>query len=238
MEVLMTLAENTRPFLDYLDDFVGNLPIISLDEAIPEPENSAIITADVINGFLYDGPLASPRVAAIDEPITRLMKAAWKRGMRDILLVQEGHTQDSIEFDAYGQHAVKGTWEAEAIDMIKALPFYDQMDTVYKDSIHPALNNGFDAWLDARKHLNTIIAVGDVTDLCLYHLATYLRFRANVYHQDMRVIVPENCTQTWDLSVEDAEALPAMPHHGDLLHATFLYHMALNDIEVVKEISA
>jgi len=238
MEVLMTLAENTRPFLDYLDDFVGNLPIISLDEAIPEPENSAIITADVINGFLYEGPLASPRVAAIDEPITRLMKAAWKRGMRDILLVQEGHTQDSIEFDAFGQHAVRGTWEAEAIDMIKALPFYDQMDTVYKDSIHPALNNSFDAWLDARKHLNTIIAVGDVTDLCLYHLATYLRFRANAYHQDMRVIVPENCTQTWDLSVEDAEALPAMPHHGDLLHATFLYHMALNGVEVVKEISA
>lgn len=234
----MTLAENTRPFLDYLDDFVDNLPIISLDEAIPEPENSAIITADVINGFLYEGPLASPRVATIDEPITRLMKAAWNRGMRDILLVQEGHTQDSIEFDAYGQHAVKGTWEAEAIDMIKELPFYDQMDTIYKDSIHPALNNGFDAWLDARKHLNTVIAVGDVTDLCLYHLATYLRFRANAYHQKMRVIVPENCTQTWDLSVEDAENLPAMPHHGDLLHATFLYHMALNGVEVVKEISA
>ncbi|NTV36699.1 MAG: cysteine hydrolase, partial [Anaerolineaceae bacterium] len=26
------------------------------------------------------------------------------------------------------------------------------------------------------------------------------------------------------------------PHPGDLLHATFLYHMALNGIEVVKEV--
>jgi len=28
-----------------------------------------------------------------------------------------------------------------------------------------------------------------------------------------------------------------MPHHGDMLHATFLYHMALNGVEVVKEIT-
>jgi len=72
----------------------------------------------------------------------------------------------------------------------------------------------------------------------LYQLATYLRFRANAYHKDWRVIVPANCTQTWHLSVEDAAGIPAMPHHGDLLHATFLYHMALNGIEVVKEIIA
>jgi hypothetical protein len=29
-----------------------------------------------------------------------------------------------------------------------------------------------------------------------------------------------------------------MPHHGDLLHTLFLYHMALNGINVVREISA
>jgi hypothetical protein len=50
------------------------------------------------------------------------------------------------------------------------------------------------------------------------------------------VIVPANCTQTWHLSVDDARDGPKMPHHGDMLHATFLYHMALNGIEVVKEI--
>jgi len=52
------------------------------------------------------------------------------------------------------------------------------------------------------------------------------------------VIVPANCVQTWHLSVEDAEDLPAMPHHGDLLHTVFLYHMALNGIEVVSEIQS
>jgi len=233
----VSLATKSKAFLDYLEDFLASLPSLTLEEAIPEPEKSAIISADVINAFLYEGPLASPRVATIDKPITRLMEAAWDRGVRHILLVQEGHREDSLEFDAYGEHAVRGTRSAEAIDLIKALPFYDQLKTVYKDSIHPALNNGFDEWVDGRAHLNTFIAVGDVTDLCLYNLAIYLRFRANAYHKERRVIVPENCVQTWHLSVEDAKDLPTMPHHGDMLHATFLYHMALNGVEVVKEIT-
>jgi nicotinamidase-related amidase len=234
----MTLAEKSKDFLDFLEGWVENLPTLTLEEAIPEPAKSAIITADVINGFLYEGPLSSPRVAKIDEPITNLMKSAWAIGLQDILLVQEGHGEDSLEFDDFGEHAVKGSHQAEAIDMIKSLPFYDRLTTVYKDSIHPALNNDFDEWVEKRDYLETFIAVGDVTDLCVYQLATYLRLRANAYHQKRRVIVPANCVQTWHLSVEDARDLPAMPHHGDMLHATFLYHMALNGIEIVKKITS
>lgn len=232
----MSLAESSKAFLDYLDDLVADLPSLTLKEAVPDPKRTAIVSIDVINGFLYEGPLASPRVAPIGKPIAELMGAAWALGVEDILLIQEGHHQGSHEFDAYGEHAIKGTPQAEAIDLIKALPFYDQLTTIYKDSIHPALNTGFDEWLAEREHLDTFIVVGDVTDLCVYHLATYLKFHANAYQKERRVIVPENCVQTWHLSVEAAEDIPAMPHHGDLLHATFLYHIALNAIEVVKAI--
>jgi len=233
----MSLAQNSKTFLDYLENWTDNLPPLPFSEAIPNPEKSAIISIDVINAFLYEGTLSSPRVATIDEPITNLMRAAWDRGLQDILLVQEGHSEESLEFDAFGKHAVKGSSEADTIDMIKALPFYDQINIVYKDSLHPALNNDFDDWMKQRDHLDTFIAVGDVTDLCVYQLAMYLRLYANAYHVQRRVIVPANCVQTWHLSVADAEKLPALPHHGDLLHATFLYHMALNGIEVVREIS-
>lgn len=232
----MSLAKDSVEFLNYLEGWLETRPTLTFDEAIPEPKKTAIISIDVINGFLYEGPLSSPRVAPIGKPIANLMETAWNRGLRDILLVQEGHQEDSLEFEAYGEHAIKGTPQAEAIDLIKNLPFYDQLTTVYKDSIHPALNNGFDAWIDQRDHIDTFIAVGDVTDICVYQLAMYLKLRANAYHQKRRVLVPTNCTQTWHLSVEDAQDLPAMPHHGDMLHATFLYHMALNDIELIKEI--
>lgn len=233
----MSLSEKSKLFLDYLENWLNNLPAITIKEAIPEPQKSAIISVDVINGFLYEGPLSSPRVAEIDSTITNLMQSAWDLGLHDILLVQEGHREDSLEFDAFGEHAVKGSHQAEATDKVKSLPFYSQLTTIYKDSIHPALNNGFDGWVEERDDLETFIAVGDVTDLCVYQLATYLRLTANAYHKSRRVIVPANCVQTWHLSVDDASNLPAMPHHGDMLHATFLYHMALNGIEVVKEIT-
>lgn len=234
----MSLAEKSATFLDYLESWLENRPVLSLDEVLSEPEKSAIISADMINAFLYEGPLSSPRVATIDKPINKLMRSAWDKGLRDILLVQDAHHEESPQLDAYGEHALAGTRAAEATDLIKNLPFYDRLTTIYKDSIHPALNNGFDDWIDERDHIKTFIAVGNVTDLCLYNLALYLRFRANAYHKERRVIVPENCVQTWHLSVEDAEDLPAMPHHGDMLHATFLYHLALNGVEVVKQIKS
>lgn len=232
----MSLADKSTEFLNYLENWLDSRPTVKLEELVSEPEKSAIISVDVINAFLYEGPLSSPRVAPIGAAIADLMQASWDRGMRDILLVQDHHSEDTREFDEYGEHALKGTSQAEAIDRIKNLPFYGELTTIYKDSIHPALNNGFDDWVDHRKHIDTFIAVGDVTDLCVYQLATYLKLRANAYHQERRVIVPANCVQTWHLSVEDAKELPAMPHHGDFLHATFLYHMSLNGIEVVKEI--
>lgn len=234
----MSLATKSAEFLDYLENWLDSRPAVGFDELIPEPEKMAIISIDVINGFLYDGPLSSPRVAPIGESIAELMQAAWDRGLRDILLVQDGHSEDSLEFDAFGKHAVKGTHQAETIDEIKNLPFHNELTKMFKDSVHPALNNGFDDWVDQRKHITTFIAVGDVTDICAYQLATYLKLRANAYHQKLRVIVPTNCVQTWHLSVEEAKDTPAMPHHGDMLHATFLYHMALNGIDVVKEIKS
>jgi len=234
----MSLAEDSTEFLNYLETWMASRPTVEFDELITEPKNTAIISVDVINGFLYEGPLSSPRVAPIGAQIANLMQAAWDRGLRDIFLVQDAHTEDTLEFEAFGEHVIKGTHQAETVDEIKNLPFFKELTTIYKDSVHPALNNGFDEWIDQRKHINTFIAVGDVTDICAYQLATYLKLRANAYHQKQRVIVPTNCVQTWHLSVDDAKDIPAMPHHGDMLHAIFLYHMALNGIDVVKEIKS
>lgn len=45
---------------------MAELPPLTLEDALPNPEKSAIISIDVINGFHYEGHLANPRVAAID----------------------------------------------------------------------------------------------------------------------------------------------------------------------------
>jgi hypothetical protein len=78
--------------------------------------------------------------------------------------------------------------------------------------------------------------VGDCTDLCTYQLAMHLRLDANERQLERRVIVPINAVDTYDTPMSVAEELGIFPHPGDLLHATFLYHMAINGIEVVKRI--
>ena len=119
---------------------------------------------------------------------------------------------------------------------LKALPFYADLPIFTKNSISPVLNTGLEAWLSAHPQITTFIAVGDCTDLCTYQLAMYLRLRANANQLDQRVIVPVNCTQTFDTPIAVAKEIGALPHDADLLHWIFLYSMRLNGIEVVRAV--
>jgi hypothetical protein len=62
--------------------------------------------------------------------------------------------------------------------------------------------------------------------------------RANALNlQGVRVIVPVNGVDTFDIPMEVAEQADIMPHHGDLLHLIFLYSMAENGVEVVAAVN-
>jgi len=57
-----SLVERSQLFLMFLDEWKAALPQISLKQAIQDPQRTAIISVDVINGFCTIGPLSSPRV--------------------------------------------------------------------------------------------------------------------------------------------------------------------------------
>ncbi len=232
----MDLTQEALPFLDYLEGWQAGLPLLPIEQAIPDPERAAILSIDITNGFCYEGALSSPRVAALVAPITSLFRRAWDRGLRHILLLQETHEPDAVEFAQWPPHCVRGTTEAEPVPEFKALPFFDQMVIIPKNSIQPALNSTLDLWLAAHPTLDTFLVVGDCTDLCTYQLAMLLRLQANAFQQKRRVILPANCSETYDLPLETARAIGAMPHPGNLIHAIFLYHMALNGVEVFKAV--
>ena len=113
-----------------------------------------------------------------------------------------------------------------------------EFTVIPKNSLHPGLETEFDAWLDAHPELRTAIVVGNCTDLCVYSLAMHLRMRHNARNiAGVSVIVPANAVQTYDLPVETAAEIGAMAHPGDFFHEVFLYHMALNGIDVVRELT-
>lgn len=230
-----TLAEKSADFLSYLEDLVAHLQPLSIAEAIPHPESAAILSVDVINGFCYEGPLSSPRVAEIVDPITRLFNLAWDHGVRNIILTQDTHEPEAVEFAQFPPHCVRGSSEAETVDAFKNLSFFDHMWVIEKNSIASGLNTDLDAWIKDHPEVDTFVVVGDCTDLCTYQLAMFLRLDANARQVQRRVIVPANCVDTYDRPLQAALEQGGLPHPGDLMHAIFLYHMQLNGIEVVSE---
>lgn len=225
-----------REFVDYLQQWMEDLPHAELAEMFPLPENCAIISVDVINGFCALGPLSSPRVKNIIDPIKDLFNLAWNSGIQKILLIQDTHDPDAVEFGSYPPHCIRGSAEAETVQEFQELPYFSQMTVLEKNSIHSGINTGLNEWMADNPEITDFIVVGDCTDLCVYQLAMQLRLEANARQLTRRVVIPANCVDTYDLSVAAAAKTGAMPHDADLLHAIFLYHMALNGILIVHSL--
>ena len=231
------LIEQSKPFLNYVINWKENLPSLAMADVVNDnAANTAVISVDVINGFCYEGPLASPRVASLVEPIAALFKKSYEAGIGNFILTQDTHPEDAVEFSNYPPHCIRGTRESEAVDKFKELPFFDLFQIIPKNSINSIIETDLEGWLNAHPHVDTFITVGDCTDLCTYQLAMHLKLKANARNQKSRVILPVNCVDTYDLPVNVAAEIGAVPHDGDLLHYIFLYHMMLNGVEVVAEV--
>lgn len=234
----INLTESSRPFLAYLEEWYDNLAPLALAELVAgEPERVALISIDVINGFCVSGPLASARVGRIARPVAELFDRAYALGVREFVLTQDTHDPETPEFQVYPPHCVKGTDESEAVAELKALPFYDTIKIVEKNSINSMIGTDFNQWLAARPQIDRFVVVGDCSDLCTYQAAMQLRLEANAANISRRVVVAADAVDTFDTPVSVARDLGIKAHDGDLHHVLFLHHMASNGVEVVERLS-
>jgi len=231
------LSAETGSFLRWLAGWRDGLAWRPAGEIFAEPDRTAVMSVDLIKGFCYEGPLSSPRVASIVPAVVSLFEHAYDAGVRRFMLFQDTHDEDAAEFGSFGPHCVSGSTESETIEELSALPFSSLFEIVPKNSLSPSIGTGLDGWLEANAGVDRFVVVGDCTDLCIYQLAMHLRLSANAAGIERSVIVPADCVDTYDMPVGPAGELGVMPHDGDLLHALFLYHMALNGIEVASGIT-
>lgn len=230
--------EQSRPFLEWLVEWERGLPALRWADLARElpPERVGVFCVDMVNGFCHQGNLASPRVHALIPTIRRLFEEAYQVGVRHFVLPQDTHRHDAVEFHDFPLHCVAGTTEALTVAELQELPFADQYKIFPKNSLSASHDTGLDAWLDVHNDLSAAIVCGNCTDLCVHQLTMHLKLRANARNQPLRVIVPANAVQTYDLSVATASQINTLPHDGDFLHLVFLYHLRLNGAEVVRAI--
>ena len=231
------LIQSSQPFLAWLVDWYNSRPAVDLADVIDQAggaERVAILAVDVTTGFCSEGALASERVGGIVTAIAKLFERAYDLGVRHFVLPQDTHAEEAVEFGSFPPHCVAGTEEAKTVPELMALPFSDQYLILEKNSLSSSINTGLDDWLEDHREVTAFVVVGDCTDLCVYQLAMHLRVRANAFNLGgVRVIVPVDGIDTFDLPVDVAREIGAMPHHGDLLHLIFVYSMAQNGIEIV-----
>jgi len=230
------MRKSTDAFLQFLDAFYSGLEDFPAGNVLTSPEKAAIISVDVTNAFCRSGNLASQRVARIIDPIINLFDLAWEIGLREFVLLNDCHSTDAEEFNEFAPHAICGSFESEAVDELKALKYFPSFKIIKKNSINPAHGTEFDEWIRRNPSIHTFIVVGDCTDLCVYQTAMHLITSANAMDIDRRVVLPENCVETYDLPIDAAIKLGAEPHAGDFLHRLFLYHMHLNGVEIYKKL--
>ena len=234
------LTESSDAFLAYLADWYAGLePLdVKADWAANgiAANNVAVFVVDMVNGFCHAGPLAGERVKALIPPVQAAIERCYALGVRHFLLPQDTHQPDALEFAQFGPHCVAGESESDTVPELAGSPAAAAFTVVAKNSLHPAYGTALADWLDRHPEVRYFLVIGDCTDLCVYQTAMYLRLAANAAQRDCRVVVPENCVQTYDLPVAPAQSIGAMPHDGDLLHLVFLYHMALNGVRIVKAV--
>lgn len=220
-----TLRAQASAHAELLSAWYTSLPDLELSTL--EPATTALVSVDVIEGFTRQGALSSPRVTAIIPRVAELITRLAELGVSPerVAFVQDAHPEKAEEFNAYPPHCVEGTPEAEAVRELRALPNWGAYRHFQKNSIASQTSEAFVSWLDGLQ-ATTVIAVGDVTDLCLYALALQLQTRTLARGLGQRIVVPESCAQTWD----------APDHPGDLYHLLFLHQLARNGVEVVRSV--
>lgn len=210
------LNKGNKTLGEIFDMLVG-LPAIQLKEL--QQKQTALVIVDMINGFVREGALNSPRAEGIISNIAELSKACDKYQIIKLAFA-DSHTNESPEFDSYPEHCLAGTSESEIVDELKEIGGYI---LIPKNSTNGFLEEEFQNWLKENEHVNTFIITGVCTNICIQQFALTLKTWFNMQNKKGRVIVPINTVETYDLGL----------HDGDLMNVTALYNMIINGVEVV-----
>lgn len=222
-----------------IDAWFTDLQPWPLREFIREPRTTAVFCVDMVRGTCRDGAFASKRLAGLIPRIVSFLEHAWELGVRKVFVMHDAHQRACPEFRVFPAHCVEGSGETEVVSELSGLPFAGQFVQVRRNSLHPAIGTGLERLLADEDEVKTSIIVGGFTDLSVYQLTMYLRLRANALNvHDARVVVPANLVDTYNWSEHSALHMGFMPHLGDFFHRVFLYHMALNGVQVVRELGA
>ena len=160
-----------------------------------------LVLIDMVNGFVKEGALADKQINNITPNIIKLVEEFIKNNS-DIISIQEGHSQNSKEFENFPPHCILGTEEADLIEEL--IPYKDKMNIIRKNSTCGFITKDFIKYMEENKQkLEEIILTGCCTDLCVLNFALPLKNYINEHDLNIKVTIYKNTVETFDSPVHD-----------------------------------
>lgn len=162
-----------------------------------------LITIDMVNGFVKEGPLAAPSIMRVVPRQIELLKEALNDENTGIVFVRDNHPVDAVEFKTYGPHCIEGTKETEVIDELKE--FEKQGITYFKNSTNLIFALGLQQDLIRFYNLERIRLMGCLSEVCVENGAIGLRTFFDQIDRDVEVCVHADAIDTFNAPGHDAD---------------------------------
>jgi nicotinamidase-related amidase len=123
----------------------------------------ALIMVDMLNDFV-EGKLANPKAQAIIEPLRELLAHARANGWV-VVYSNDAHEPGDAELRVWGEHAMKGTHEAEVIQQLEPR----DGEIISPKRVYGAFDStGLDEQLKERG-VDEVVITGQHTHICVRH---------------------------------------------------------------------
>ena len=193
-----------------------------LDTKLLKKENTALVIVDMVNGFAKKGNLMSSRINDIIPSVLNTTNICYERGFK-ILAFSDEHSVDSIEFNEYPVHCLKGEWESELIDELKE---FEDIKIIGKNSTNGFMEEEFQSWISLNENINNFIVVGNCTDICVMQFVMTLKSYFNKKNEDANIFIP----------IDSVETFHSKEHNGDLMDILAIYNMSINGVQIMSNI--
>lgn len=181
----------------------ANYPITSADTL--KDGKTALVIVDMVNGFLTEGVLSSPRSASVLPECEKLLQFAKDNALPAVAFA-DCHEPDCIEFASFPPHCIRGTSESEIAPSLVKIGGYLKIE---KNSTNCAITPEFQAWLAENAGITRIVVCGVCTDICVMQFCLTLKTLCNQANRPLEVLLPVNAAETYDAPGHNAEACNA-----------------------------
>lgn len=168
-----------------------------------DTKRTLVIVIDMVKGFVVEGAMADPGIAAIIPAIQNLLKIYPRH-----LFFADAHHPASREFISFPAHCLKGSEESELLDEFQQ----DPGRIINKNSTNGFVTEQFLGSIEAlvRKY-DHFIVTGCCTDICVLQFVLSLQGYFNEYDcLNKDIYVPADAVDTYNGADHKAEDYNAM----------------------------